>query len=282
MSLLWKSLPFVDVKAEGDGSQFSGYCAVFNNVDSYGDVITPGAFAKGLPDFLKNGQICNNHGEVIGKPTEANEDSKGLFVAGKISDTTSGRDCKVLLKDGVYRKMSIGYRALAKTRTNPVAIQEYWKSIGYQPGPEDLSNLTSNSDYLNFLNEIKLYEASPVGFPANTAADITNVKGVRLSKVKALLADVKSGRVMSKSTHAYLKAVHDSIDPACKDLKALLDMHDPDALEGDEDGGEDDVEGTGSNGGADEKPKKPAKNAGLTKLRSELLLLSAHPSLVRV
>lgn len=283
MSLLYKTLRFFDVKAEGgDGSEFSGYCAVFNNVDSYGDVILPGAFAKGLPDFLANGQICFNHEEVIGKPLEAHEDAKGLFVRGKISDTAKGRDCKTLLKDGVMRKMSIGYRALAKKRANAVELNEYWKAIGYQPGPEDLSNVAQNADYLNFLNEIKLYEASPVGFPANVQADITGVKNaVRLDRVKALVAaQLKSGRTLSKATHAYLSAVHGAMDPAMKDLKALLDQHDPDTLEGDED--EVDVEGTLSNGGADKPPTKPKKSAALAKARAELLILSAHPSLVRV
>src|SRR6185437_2233995 len=104
--LMYKSLPFVEVKATGgDGSEFEGYCAAFNNVDSYGDVILPGAFAKSLPDFLKNGQICFNHGPVIGVPLAAHEDAKGLFVKGRISDTMMGRDCKTLLKDGVIRKM---------------------------------------------------------------------------------------------------------------------------------------------------------------------------------
>jgi hypothetical protein len=295
--LEWKSLPFLEVKAEGDGSEFTGYCAAFNNVDSYGDVIVPGAFAKSLPDFLKNGQICFNHEEVIGKPLEAHEDAKGLFVKGRISDTAKGRDCKTLLKDGVMRKMSIGFKCMQRKRAVPNEITDYWKTLGYQPGPEDLSNMQANSDYLNFLHEIKLYEASPVGFPANTAADITGVKAMPLSRLKKLLkqvdAEVKSGRTLSRETHAYLSACHDAMAPALKDLKTLLDMHDPDAIAGQDD--DEDEPEAGSNGGAskpnrnggdtDESSNSKPKSASstlLVKARAELALLSAYPSLSRI
>ena len=58
--------------------EFSGYGAVFNNVDSYGDLIVPGAFTKFLADvksglqnwpamLLGNSQKISSHfpGKVI-------------------------------------------------------------------------------------------------------------------------------------------------------------------------------------------------------------------------
>ena len=41
-------------QGEAEAMSFSGYGAVFGNVDSYGDIIEPGAFSKFLSD-VKNG-----------------------------------------------------------------------------------------------------------------------------------------------------------------------------------------------------------------------------------
>ena len=37
MKLTYKTLPFLKAKAEGDGSTFSGCCAVFHNGDAWGE-----------------------------------------------------------------------------------------------------------------------------------------------------------------------------------------------------------------------------------------------------
>jgi HK97 family phage prohead protease len=273
MSLQTKVVPFLDVKSEdGDGSTFSGYAAVFNNCDQYGDVITPGAFGGSLDNFLKRGQICMDHGPVVGKPTAAREDPKGLFIEGKISDTAAGRDTKTLLKDGVFRQMSIGYRSKARKPTNVDEVKAYWAKVGYQPTSDDLENLDANRNNLSFLNAIKLFEASPVGFPANTQADIVGVKSLLgLDLVKRLSEDLrldlKDGRKLSKSSRDKLKSIHDALHPACMSLKELLDDTDPDAVGVDTDEQPGDV---------DEEAKARAA-ANLTKARRQLSLLSLDP-----
>lgn len=279
-SLQTKTFEFTEVKAEGtgDGSRFSGYCAAFNNVDAYGDVITPDAFGSTLDDFVKQGQICYEHGEVIGKPTTARADPKGLFIEGQISDTARGRDAKTLLKDGVFRKMSIGYRTPAKGRvpTNADQIKSYWASAGYTPTSEDLANLEQNASNLAFLKSIKLYEASPVGFPANTQADITDVKDLLgldqvLGLARDLRTEVKSGRQLSSKSRERLKAIHEHMKPACDQLKALLDETDPDTGQVGTD--TDELPGDVDDAAAKSKTQK----ADLVKARNQLTLLSVDP-----
>ena len=45
----------------------------------------------------------------VGKPLELRDEKEGLFIKGKISDTSMGKDVKILLRDGVLGELSIGY-----------------------------------------------------------------------------------------------------------------------------------------------------------------------------
>lgn len=235
MDLKYKRVPFHDVKGggpdpDGDGSTFSGHCAVFHNCDAHGDVVLPGAFKDTLADFLANGQVLYDHGELIGKPIEAREDGRGLFIAAAISDTARGRDVKTLLRDGVLRSLSIGYRALARRPTDVEGVKAYWKSVGHVPTAEDLANLDDNSGRLAFLAAIRLYEASPVRFAANSQALVSAVKSGRAPRLSTLrlavarLRDqVKSGRPLGDATRGRLARALAALEPARAEVAALLD-----------------------------------------------------------
>jgi uncharacterized protein len=172
-----KELPFEYKEASDDGSSFSGYASVFCNVDRTGEVIAPGAFDDSLPRFLEEGVIAWNHdwGLPIGRPVEAREDRRGLYIKAFISDTQMGRDARTLLKDRVVKKLSIGFRTVASEVLNEKAVGELWETHGYQPTPED-RHLLKAAQGARVLREIDLYEASPVSVPANRQADITAVK----------------------------------------------------------------------------------------------------------
>ena len=97
--------------AGGDSMSFEGYGAVFGNVDAYGDVIEPGAFANYLAG-VKNGAnqwpaMLLQHGGYgmtaedmtpIGVWTQLAEDGKGLLVAGKLANTPRGQEIYALMK----------------------------------------------------------------------------------------------------------------------------------------------------------------------------------------
>lgn len=182
-----------DVKAktdEGTGDMtFSGYGAVFGNVDWYGDVIRTGAFADSIQEIKDTNQwppMLAQHGGwgmtaedliPIGVWTELKEDAIGLYVEGKLANTPMGVNHHNLLKmtprpaiDG----MSIGY--IAK------------ESIPRSKPEEPRRTLT----------KIKLIEISLVTFPANTSARITDVKSVTIRDLEEALRDAGCSREEAK------------------------------------------------------------------------------------
>ena len=107
-----KTLSFRTEEYDEESGIFSGYAAVYGNIDSGGDIIEPGAFTKTIAEGWERVKILALHNDCwlpIGRPLELREDSNGLFIKAKISDTSMGRDIKVLLKDGVLTELSIGY-----------------------------------------------------------------------------------------------------------------------------------------------------------------------------
>lgn len=131
---------------------FEGYAATFSKKpDSWGDIIDPGAFTKTLKEHAGRVKILWNHHvlEPIGIPTELTEDKKGLYVKGKLSlGVQRAREVLSLMKDGVITEMSIGYDAMKES---------------YQAG-------------IRHLQEIRLWDTSPVTFAANDEAVIMSVK----------------------------------------------------------------------------------------------------------
>jgi len=141
--------------------EISFYGAVFNNVDSYNDVILPGAFKNCLnrkkPNEIK---FCYKHDRAtfIGVFNKLEEDNYGLFVKGKlITDLEKGKEAYILTKNKILDGFSIGYRAID----------------------------TEEIDGIRYLKEIDLDEISLVINPANPEAKLISVK----SQLKVDLKD---------------------------------------------------------------------------------------------
>jgi len=145
-----------EVRATGEDGEVVGYGSVFNNTDSYGDVIVKGAFDRSLADHRAAGTMPamlwqHDPSEPVGVWTEMTEDQAGLRVKGKLAmDTVRGREAHSLMKMGALNGLSIGFMA---------------KEATYDRG-SDLRTLT----------EIDLWEVSLVTFPANRLARVTGVK----------------------------------------------------------------------------------------------------------
>lgn len=146
---------------------FSGYGAVFGNVDSYGDVIQKGAFKDTLREARKSGNwpaMLMQHGgwgmgaddmTPVGIWTSMEEDDIGLKVEGKLADTPRGIEAYKLMKmtpRPAITGMSIGY---------------YAKEFVLGTKPEEPRRL---------LKKVELVEVSLVTFPANGKARVQAVK----------------------------------------------------------------------------------------------------------
>ena len=154
------TLHAIEVKAsEGDSKtlHIKAYACVFGNVDSWGDIIEPGACDKFLSgEEAARIKLCYQHDfhEVIGVITDKGVDAIGMWIEADILDTTTGLDVQKLIKAGAISEFSIRYYA-DKYR--------YEKREGY--------------DYeLRILEEITIVEVSPVTRAANPKAILLDAK----------------------------------------------------------------------------------------------------------
>lgn len=151
-----------------------GFASAFGNVDSHGDVVTRGAFAKTIKERGDRIKVLRGHDDEkpIGLPIEMKEDEFGLFSVSKISETPLGDESLVLAKDGIF-DLSIGYV--------PIKV-DFMRMADFDDESE-----VAGEDVIRLLKEIKLYEYSLVAFPSNEMARITSVKGRSVDDLASLL-----------------------------------------------------------------------------------------------
>ena len=135
---------------------FSGYASTFNGpVDSFGDIVAPGAFADSLKQHEMDSSFpallwAHNQSEILGRWTSLKEDTYGLKAIGKLTlETAKAKEAHALMKDD-----ALGL------------------SIGFRP----VKSKYDHNSKINTISSVKLFEISLVGIPANVAAKITRVK----------------------------------------------------------------------------------------------------------
>lgn len=136
---------------------FEGYGAVFGNVDAYGDVIAPGAFAKSLKSSATPLMFLNHDlfSLPIGKWTALEEDDFGLKASGEFIDTQVGRDTYLASKAGAISGLSIGY----------IPTEVTYGKVG-------------TDEPARTIKALDLIEISVVTIPANSKARILDVKSM--------------------------------------------------------------------------------------------------------
>ena len=153
------SLASIEKKEAGEDGilHIKAYALAFGNVDSWGDIIAPGA----CDEFLKSENfgrmaLCYQHNtnEVIGVITDAGVDEKGMWIEADVLPTTTGKDVQTLIKAGAVKEFSIGYYA---------DEYHYEKKDGYQYD-------------IRVLDAITVVEVSPVTRAANPEAVLIDAK----------------------------------------------------------------------------------------------------------
>jgi len=134
-------------------NEFQGYASLFGVADGAGDVVAPGAFEKSLrARGLSRIRMLYQHfaHEPIGVWEEIREDSRGLYVRGRlVSDIERGRDVAALLGEGALNGLSIGFRT-QRARRDPATG-------------------------LRVLLEVELWEVSVVTFPLLHGSQVTAI-----------------------------------------------------------------------------------------------------------
>jgi HK97 family phage prohead protease len=190
----------VAFKAESvsDDGTFKGYGSVFGNVDSYGEIVAPGSFSETLDAIKASGDPLpmlwqHRPGEPIGGYNVLSEDKKGLYVEGFLLKDAIPRanEAFQLMKARIVKGLSIGYY---------VRDSSYDEKTG-----------------IRTLKKLDLQEVSVVTFPANTAAQIEEVKaGIAHGRLPSLpeFEDILREAGFSKSQAAVI---------ANRGLKHLID-----------------------------------------------------------
>ena len=145
-------VPF-KIKAVSEDGLFSGYGSVFGVIDSYKEVVAPGAFAESLSQRTPALLWQHRSGEPIGVYSALREDQTGLYVEGKLAlKTARGAEAYELLKMGAISGLSIGFVTLDDSYDRVTGIRT--------------------------LKKVDLWEVSLVTFPANDAARVSGVKSI--------------------------------------------------------------------------------------------------------
>jgi HK97 family phage prohead protease len=169
----------------------TGYFSKFNNVDSDGDIIRPGAFTKTIrengPDSaLPRIKHLLNHDPSLplGVLKSLTEDAYGLAYESQVGSHEGGEDFIKMVESGLITEHSIGFKIIKRNQ-----IQSY-------------ENYLKNPQLGQYeITEIKLYEGSSLtAWGANPLTPITSLKS--LNDVDLLIAKHEAIEKFCRSTSA--------------------------------------------------------------------------------
>lgn len=226
--MLIKDAPALRVKvldADEEGAvegEFTALVSVFGNVDSYGDVVQPGAFertlkewsASGYPIPVYWGHNLSDPDYNIGSVIDAVETDRGLQVRARLDmDSPKAPQVYRLLKGGRVKEFSFGYSV---------------RDAGW--GVKDDREVYE-------LRDIQLFEVSVVPVGANPATELQTVKAhaERTGRAAArALEGVKAGRVLSAKNEDALREAREELAAAIDTIDGVLSALDPPASEPEE------------------------------------------------
>lgn len=149
----------LEVKAADvtDSGTFKGYGSVFGVVDSYREIVDPGAFTESLAEIRAKGRQVpvlwqHQSSQVIGGYTSLYEDATGLYVEGELD-----------IEDDPLAKTAWG--KLKKGRVTGLSIGFYVREDSYD-----------RVERVTHLKKLDLLEVSLVTFPACDPARVESIK----------------------------------------------------------------------------------------------------------
>jgi len=157
----------------------TGYFSKFNNVDSDGDIMKPGAFTKTISEQgpasaqprIKH--LLNHDPSLpLGKLLTLKEDEYGLYYESQVGTHEGGEDFIKMVESGLITEHSIGFKIIKRNQ-----VQSY-------------ENYLRNPSLGQFeITEVKLYEGSSLtAWGANPLTPITSLKGDKNLDVDMIVA----------------------------------------------------------------------------------------------
>lgn len=181
---------------ESQPGAFEGYGSVFNNMDSHGDIILPGAFAKTIAAYKAAGRMPGMFAEhsfaflggdplPIGIWDDLSEDDHGLHVKGRLValDSDTGKRMRGLMEAKAMQGLSIAF---------PTPVGDDNVKFGSKPG-----------EPRRWLKHLEVHSIDVVRDPSNEAAMVMSMKSVLAHADHAgAVAAVKAAIALHRSTTA--------------------------------------------------------------------------------
>ncbi|MBN3553313.1 phage major capsid protein [Fictibacillus nanhaiensis] len=196
----------VELRANKDDSlTVSGYVnktgqwsEILGVTKKFKEKIAKGAFssairkAKNDIDFLAEHDSKKILASTRNGSLNLTEDEQGLFMSAVITPTSYGRDYYELIKSGIHRNMSFGFRT----------IKDSWKNIG--------SGLFERT-----IEELELFEVSVVKSPAYSQSTIA-ARGIDLVEEVEIPEDVSREKTKEKTNmkieHRYVEVPKNEVE----------------------------------------------------------------------
>lgn len=169
----------LEIKAAEKDGTFTGYAAVFGNIDLGYDVIEQGAFkkAKTTRDGMLRIAIGHNLGQLAGK-AKFEQDDRGLRVEGQLALGVSYvRDQYELMKAGILDGLSVGFNILRDG-------YDYEERAG---------------KHVRVIKAAELWEFSIVPFGMNPEALVDSVKAASIRDFEAQLRGLGYSQTEAKA-----------------------------------------------------------------------------------
>lgn len=152
----------------------TGYFSHFGNVDSDGDIVMAGAFAKTIIDRGPDSKqprikhLLNHRPEQpLGKIMVLKEDAAGLYYESKVGNHTAGKEFIKMVESDLITEHSIGYRVV---KSEPDTTKK-----------------------ANLLIELQMWEGSSLtGWGANSETPLTGLKAETKPDIETLIKKQKA------------------------------------------------------------------------------------------
>lgn len=147
-----------DMRAAGS-RRIVGHAAIFNSLSQdlggFRERIVPGAFAEAIRTDDVRALLNHDPNILLGRNRSGtlrmHEDSRGLAVEIDLPDTSFARDLLTLIERGDVSQMSFAFSV--------------------RPGGQEWAK-DDNGTPIRTLKNVRLFDVSPVTFPAYTATDV--------------------------------------------------------------------------------------------------------------
>lgn len=193
-------------RAKGDEPGFAGRVSSWWVVDSFGTCRAPGAFTRTIDHHNQRVPVLRNHytDARVGQTIALTETDEGLDVDARLTDDDNGPGHWLIasMRAGDDWGISFGFETLqarATTDADPLILTHAPRWVREDP------------TWVTVMTECRLWEVSPVTFPSDPTAAVTDVRSFQAAEIKAAIQDeINAGRLTRQELLAYV----DQLDAA--------------------------------------------------------------------